>query len=416
MDEYIKQLLEIIDKAAKPKADSVCQIEDRENEYINEFADQYINGTPEKISKLTGIEKFQFPPVEKLDIVQTKLLLNSIDKLLLSYNLEFIFPENVTDDIKYGFIIDKWDSEHVHCSKGTVQVETCKFDDDNCPFPKHCSICEDFKEDENNPQNHENIDFDSLMPQFSEEEDIEMRPDIDRFKDLMRNKEVKNYISGIHNYCDGRCNKCDFTNQCTSFTLNQELEKSNDGPDSEKQLMVILKATSEIIEEELSKKGIDPTEKLNELATDCESKPSSKHATEKFAEAYAEKVKHWLESNQREMESRIVIEGNSIEDYVESITWFQLFIPAKINRALHILQVDSPDETETHDANGSAKIALIGIDESIEAWNNLMLAIPKKEDSILNILKHLSKLRSDLEDLLPNARSFIRPGFDDIKE
>ncbi|MCU4177765.1 hypothetical protein [Carboxylicivirga sp. N1Y90] len=415
MDNYIKQLIESINQS-KNKHDS--KLAHDEPDYINEFADQYINGTPEKISKLTGIEKYQFPPSDKLNKEQITNVVKAIEQLLLSFNLEFIFPEDVTCEVKYDFIVKKWDSKHIHCKDGTVQIETCKFDDDNCPFPEQCTICENFK-DENDSKHalaNGEIDFENLMPDFNEQDDANIRSEVDRFKELMRKKSCDSYITGIHNYCDGRCHRCAFTDKCSSFSLNQELERSNDESedgDSDKQLMVILKATSEIIEEELTKRGIDAEEKLIELKQDDEVPSSPKHTVELQSESYAEKVKRWLDSNQRELESRIVTEEeDEIQSYFESITWFQLFIPAKISRAAMVLQSDEPGESEIYDSNGSAKIALLAMDESIWAWQNLLQHLTKKEDSILNILKHLSKLRSESEALFPEARKFIRPGFD----
>lgn len=416
MDNYIKQLIETINKSTN-KHDS--KLAHEEPDYINEFADQYLNGIPEKISKLTGIEKYQFPPSKKLSQEQIKNVLFSIEKLLLSYNLEFIFPENVTCDVKYDFIVKKWDSKHIHCEDGTVQIETCKFDDDNCPFPEHCTICENFKDNTNNKHalSSGKIDLENLIPTFNDKDDAAIRPEVDRLKKVMRSKNCTNYISGIHNYCDGRCDRCAFTERCSSYELNQELERSsgieNGKDDPDKQLMVILKATTEIIEEELAKKGVDDIEKAIDIKSEEVNTSIPKHCLELQSESYAEKVTRWLESNQRELESRIITEEkDEIQSYFESITWFQLFIPAKISRAVSVLQSPSPCDSELYDGNGSAKIALLAMDESIWAWQNLMNHIVKKEDSILNLLKHLSKLRSETEAFFPEARKFIRPGFD----
>jgi len=413
MDEYINQLLELINSAFYTKNTNRQLIDD--DDYINEFADQYINGTPVKISDKTGIEKFQFPPVDKLSEEQINLLLPKIEELLLSFNWEFIFPEDVSNDVKYGFITGKWDTKHVFCKQGIVQIETCKFDDENCPFPAHCSICNKLKEDTDHALCKGQVDFDSLTPDFESETTPEMRKNIDKFKELMRTSNSSEYISGIHNYCDGRCNKCDFTKQCSSFALNEEMNNvtnNDDKESSDDNLMIILKATTEFIEEELEKRGIDAQETINELSNTDNVEPDTKHPLEIKAESYAEKVKRWLDSNQREIESRIVSEQTNIKNYFESITWFQLFIPAKVSRSLSIFKNGQMHSTDEYDSNGSAKAALLGIDESLWAWENLMNTIPQKEDSILNILRHLSEIRAEVEKTFPKAREFKRPGFD----
>ncbi|MBS2100363.1 hypothetical protein [Carboxylicivirga linearis] len=413
MDDYINQLLELISSAFYTKNTNRQLIDD--DDYINEFADQYINGTPVKISDKTGIEKFQFPPIEKLSEEQIDVLLPKIEELLLSYNWEFIFPENVSNEVRYGFITGKWDTKHVFCKQGIVQIETCKFDDKNCPFPAHCSICNKLKDNTDHALCKGKVDFDSLTPDFESETTPEMRKNIDKFKELMRTSNSSEYITGIHNYCDGRCNKCDFTKRCSSYALNEEMNNvtnNDDNESSDDNLMIILKATTEFIEEELEKRGIDAQETINELSNTDNVVNDKKHPLEIKAESYAEKVKRWLDSNQREIESRIVSEQTTIKNYFESITWFQLFIPAKVSRALSIFKNSQMQSSDEYDSNGSAKAALLGMDESIEAWENLMNNIPQKEDSILNILRHLSEIRAEVEKTFPKAREFKRPGFD----
>jgi len=116
------------------------------------------------------------------------------------------------------------------------------------------------------------------------------------------------------------------------------------------------------------------------------------------------------------MESRLVAaEDDEIEVALECITWFQLFIPAKVTRTLSSIgQEEEVDEHITYDCTGSAEIALLAIDESLQAWQTFLQYLPHKEDSLLNLLKHLDKLKNNLELQFPEARSFVRPGFDDV--
>ena len=65
------------------------------------------------------------------------------------------------------------------------------------------------------------------------------------------------------------------------------------------------------------------------------------------------------------------------------------------------------------DSDGSAKVALIGLDRSIAAWGAVRSHFPKEEDSIFELLIGLGRLRSKVEEVFPNARSFVRLGFDD---
>ena len=58
-------------------------------------------------------------------------------------------------------------------------------------------------------------------------------------------------------------------------------------------------------------------------------------------------------------------------------------------------------------------IALISIDRSIAAWGVMLRGFQTKEDEILEILVLLEKMRKNVEKKFPDARSFVRPGFDE---
>ena len=65
------------------------------------------------------------------------------------------------------------------------------------------------------------------------------------------------------------------------------------------------------------------------------------------------------------------------------------------------------------DSDGSAKVALVGIDRSIAAWRMMQISLPEREESIVPLILQLERLRRRLEKGFPEARGFIRPGFDD---
>ena len=65
------------------------------------------------------------------------------------------------------------------------------------------------------------------------------------------------------------------------------------------------------------------------------------------------------------------------------------------------------------DSDGSANVALIAIDRSMAAWGQMHNHFPAHRDQILSIIKHLDSLRQRVEKVFPEARKFIRPGFDE---
>ncbi len=77
---------------------------------------------------------------------------------------------------------------------------------------------------------------------------------------------------------------------------------------------------------------------------------------------------------------------------------------------------EEPEDFDEYpkDSDGSAKVALIGIERSIAAWGEIRSHFPLQDDEVLEMLVHLEQLRRKVEKAFPDARAFIRPGFDKI--
>jgi hypothetical protein len=88
-------------------------------------------------------------------------------------------------------------------------------------------------------------------------------------------------------------------------------------------------------------------------------------------------------------------------------------VPAKAYRALvSAAQAARGDETRATDALVSAKVALIGIDRSLDA---LTAMIVDHDDARLAVMHvHLQRMRREMNARFPDARSFIREGLDDV--
>jgi hypothetical protein len=73
-----------------------------------------------------------------------------------------------------------------------------------------------------------------------------------------------------------------------------------------------------------------------------------------------------------------------------------------------------PDESYMKDSDGSAKVALVGIDRSINAWHVIQLCLPEKAGGVIPLIVRLEQLRQHTEREFPYARDFVRPGFDEV--
>ena len=257
-------------------------------------------------------------------------------------------------------------------------------------------------------------------------------------KDIFRLAGDPRFISGIYNYCDRWCERCPFTSRCLTYAID---EKDIDDPASRdinnekfwKNLEEIFKQTSEMIMEIAKEKGIDSSSiDVDEISKKLDSQmaEADNHELCIAARRYGKEVSKWFEKEQwmfekkeEELnsllnigigENRVQAEAAGIKDAMDVIHWYQHQIYVKLKRTL--VKDDSIDEEEIliNDANGSVKVALIGMDRSIGAWGKLHEFFPEKTNAILDILLHLDRLRRRTEELFPQARSFKRPGFDTI--
>lgn len=250
------------------------------------------------------------------------------------------------------------------------------------------------------------------------------------------------FITGIYNYCDRWCERCPQTSRCLNYTIVKEEFADPEARDIHnnvfwKNLSGILNDTLDLINEKAAAEGID----LNALDVDeSEEKDRSvmeiadDHEISRAARAYSRITEDWFNEAEAFLEkseetdsdtmsiadAARVPEDNDLEDALEVVRWYQHQIYAKLVRAISSRMEEdagisqNPGE-EARDSDGSVKVALIGIDRSIGAWGIIRNQIPCfNKNEIRIIMTHLIKLRRKIETAFPDARIFIRPGFDSI--
>ena len=184
MQRYIEQLIEDIHKSTwnlKPphklweesEADPDDELELEDMSYV----EQYIEGEAQAIGKITGIEPEQLPPAEKLTSEQQALLTTELEKLLLNYHFVLDFPESYPAHLRYSFILDFWNEEHVPLSFGENHIEFCDYEEENCPFPGYCNTCKEIAEQMEFDKRHGvkadfDIDLENLLPSPEEIEEF----------------------------------------------------------------------------------------------------------------------------------------------------------------------------------------------------------------------------------------------------
>ena len=254
-------------------------------------------------------------------------------------------------------------------------------------------------------------------------------------------KKQSQYIDGIYNYCDRWCERCIFTSRCRNFEGTRSLSPEEQDINNKafwNKIGKNFEDTVKLLHKAAKKYGID----LNNISKDESEEYSRKkkgdrtvaknHPLAKDTMLYITKGRKLLENEElmnekagnmirefemgMQSEEQLTTEAATIKDCQEIISWYLHFIHVKFMRALMgKIEDEGWEEANGYqkDSDGSAKIALISIDRSIEAWTLLMQLIPAAEDEIIELLALLQKARRIAETEFPNARKFIRPGFDE---
>jgi hypothetical protein len=259
-------------------------------------------------------------------------------------------------------------------------------------------------------------------------------------EDLKKFADDPKYIPGIYNYCDRWCERCSFTSCCMNFAIADEQFADKETRDITNKLFweklsETFQMTLDLLKEAAEEGGIDLDSIDIEGDEQFEINDDEKavaHLISHMSNVYANIVDDWFNSNQyylenKEHEQNInsalklikpkpTEESVPLGDTLEVIRWYQYQIHVKLLRAIKGKKMEDSMTFNDfpRDSDGSAKVALIGIDRSISAWGEMIKHFEDQEDKIMNIIAHLSSLRERTEIEFPEARAFVRPGFDEI--
>lgn len=241
--------------------------------------------------------------------------------------------------------------------------------------------------------------------------------------------DSENFIPGIYNYCDCWCERCTLRHKCLNYSREQEMREEcndpgNNNRDNKKfleQIRLSFEVTLDMIAENSNEFGAKFEELYDEEICGFFENP-----VEEMATRYGSFMDKWLIENgelllkkanqllsirdQREQAMKFA-------DAVEVVQWYCYYIRAKIYRSFfktdsRLIGEDNYDDIIA-DNIGSAKVAIISINKSMEALGILYLQLKDQEDEILDFLRQLSEIKKHMLVTFPTAMEFKRPGFDD---
>ena len=216
------------------------------------------------------------------------------------------------------------------------------------------------------------------------------------------------FILGVYNYCDRWCERCAFTSRCRVFADVAKMDAMSAGD-----LRPVLETPPHPTEIRTAPGWLDEALSEIDMATikplpDPPIPPAFAEVVER-ADAYRRDVWRWLEATGLESH-------NDVNHPIATISWFSALIGAKVSRALDGLAEFDGNRDFPPDHEGSCKVALLGIDRSITAWKDLSAVDRARSAEAEPFLAGLEQMRCDLERLIPRARAFVRPGFDEPDE
>lgn len=250
------------------------------------------------------------------------------------------------------------------------------------------------------------------------------------------------FIEDISDYCDRWCERCPLTSRC--FLFAAEAAKSADAmKNAEDDVPAALDSAREeewnnfhnfleMIECTAKEWGVDGLTVYRKVFH--KNRPdwrqaARKHELSRAAKRYTDLVSEWIErtcgpdedfpEDLLEPEAPFSPEAGEqmeiVTDAVEVIFWHQARILVMLVRGLNPGNESKVLESDPiqNFANGYVKVALLGIEGSILAWNNLLQCVPSLSDGILPVIETLEELKKMADRTFPHARQFVRPGFDD---
>ncbi len=202
--------------------------------------------------------------------------------------------------------------------------------------------------------------------------------------------------------------------------MEQELPPVETIEDAVREVGNIFAETKELLIRAAEERGIDLTVDEDEwAANEARTKEFvDDREAHKLGMEYAVETSNFLDTGDDWID-RERLDEDIVNAQMAVIIQYMFSIGAKVHSAYHgLLDLDGyedPDERtdpRSH-ANGSAKICLIMINGSINAWKNLL--DEKNADVVSPRIEQLERLKTLIEADFPKAWDFVRPGFDELE-
>ena len=234
-------------------------------------------------------------------------------------------------------------------------------------------------------------------------------------------------IPGLHFFCDHRCWRCPLAHRC-----QVAIQMAEDPPRRGRSLVnspaarvanVVMASLHVTVEQVgivvgMTEGGLEPPECAGPAPTNLQTLADRRKDAER--DPLVVRAKEYATGSLRVLQvlrPRLVRSSDEAScDAADRLEETCITVASKIHRAVSsALEAETDAQDPQGDANGSAKVALLLIDESRRAWRELMRpgravgnGAPARYVATLDVLE------AGLHERFPRALEFVRPGFDTL--
>jgi hypothetical protein len=212
-------------------------------------------------------------------------------------------------------------------------------------------------------------------------------------------------VPGIYEHCDQWCSYCPMTANCLAYRRLLDRQEQN-GPEAFTSFEDLIEFTREVSAAEGR-----PTPELDALLSSnpavLASLPEVDDPLDDLASRYAFEVGRFLQRRGW----MPPVQPTPQPSPIDVVAWYYLLIETRVARALGSAVLAARGRADRMmDANGCAKMVLIGIDRSRGALRRLRGL--RDDTRVASLVDTLDQLGPAIERRFPSARTFIRPGLD----
>ena len=148
MHNYLQQLLELLSgaKTRRPRPRELHLPDDMKG--LEDVIDlkMSMEEAEKTMEYIFGVERYYFPPAEKLNDEQLTLLVSAILDLWHEFHYEADLPVGLPARIVYPLLVDCWNRTFplLRGTNGTWHVEFCHYEPAECPFPSEFCRCKEW--------------------------------------------------------------------------------------------------------------------------------------------------------------------------------------------------------------------------------------------------------------------------------